>query len=293
MSKTSIDITCPICHSNRTKEWATVNDYAMHRCLQCLHVFVSTPVSENQLAEAYGQAYYQGSPDVGSSALTGYEDYLRNADRRLRGFNDCLVQLERFARPPGRYLDYGCAIGLSVRAALDRGWDAVGYDHSEWAAAFGREKFQLDLRTGALPGFDDNSFDLITLWDCIEHLPQPWATLASLRLWLKPGGILAISTVNSSSLGARLAGVHWRHIAPPMHLHLFSRQSLHALAASVGLSRLDSQCEGVVAATSHGSDRAGRVTAWVDDALCHWRMKRIAYALNLRDETYLVVRKEP
>lgn len=293
MSETSIHITCPICHTTVVQEWATINDYMMHRCRQCRHLFVSTPVSEDQLAESYGQAYYQGSAALGTSASSGYENYLRQADKRLHGFRNSLEHLERYARPPGRYLDYGCAIGFSVRAALDRGWDAVGYDHSEWATALGREKFQLDLRTGAIPGFDDNSFDLITLWDCIEHLPQPRATLANLKQWLRPGGILAITTVNSSSLGARLAGVHWRHLAPPMHLHLFSRQSLHVLVDSMGLSRLDSQCEGVVAATSHAAGRPSQLPALIDNALCHWRMKKIAYALNLRDEIYLIARKEP
>jgi ubiquinone/menaquinone biosynthesis C-methylase UbiE len=142
-----------------------------------------------------------------------------------------------------------------------------------------------------MPAFDDGSFDLVTLWDCIEHLPDPRTVVSLMHRWLRPGGVLAINTVNSSSLGARLAGRNWRHIAPPLHIHMFSKQSLRALVRDVGFSVIDENPEGIAFGAETGA--AGKpLPRLLNEVACHWRLTRIALALNLRDEVCLIARKE-
>ncbi|MCC6198196.1 MAG: class I SAM-dependent methyltransferase [Burkholderiales bacterium] len=269
-----------------------MDDFGLQRCRSCAHVYVAPPVPDHVLEEAYEEGYYRAT-DTGdaSRGAVGYEDYLQNAQLRIRGFDQRLSELERFVSPPGRVLDFGCAVGLFVRAAQDRGWRAVGYDRSQWAARYGRDMLGVTIECGALPKFEDSSFDLVTLWDCIEHLPNPRAVLAQARQWLRPGGWLALNTVNSSSLGARLAGRAWRHIAPPFHLHLFSTASLRALLTQEGFAVAHAQCEGVVLRAEKDSDHAGGIRAVADDLLCHWRLRPLATALNLRDEQCLVAQR--
>jgi SAM-dependent methyltransferase len=260
------------------------------RCRECRHLFLTGGVSEAFLANAYGAEYY-GQGDSGSERL-GYDDYLRDSRKRMRGFNQRLADLERYVSRPGRLLDFGCAVGLFVRVAQDRGWQAIGYDRSEWAAAYGRDKLGVTLYGGEMPRFEEQSFDLVTMWDCIEHLNEPRHVLEQLRRCLRPGGILAVNTVNSSSFGARLAGSAWRHIAPPLHIHLFSAGSLSRLVSDVGFSLLRRSGEGIVFGAARHAE-GGRPAAWdvLNDVVCHWRLKRIASLLNLPDEVFLLARK--
>jgi Methyltransferase domain len=73
------------------------------------------------------------------------------------------------------------------------------------------------------------------MWDVIEHVPSPRATLAAAAAVVRPGGILALSTINAASLNARLFGGHWifwnRSGRVPEHLQAFTpdtlRKALH------------------------------------------------------------------
>jgi spore maturation protein CgeB len=281
---------CPVCESRHSRSFGVVDDYPMSRCSTCGHLYVSCAVSDSVLAGAYGKNYYGGSADQ-KQARSGYDDYLRDMAKRVRGFNQRLAELEHLVAPPGRALDFGCAVGLFVRAAQDRGWTAVGYDRSEWAAAYGREKLGVNIQSGGAPQFDEGSFDLITLWDCIEHLPDPRGTLLKARGWLRAGGVLAVNTVNSSSLGARLAGKSWRHIMPPLHLNLFSSRSLRRLVTDTGFSIIRTHGEGVVFTASNSPAGSTRVRRALDDVACHWRLRPITSRLNLRDELLVVARR--
>ena len=281
---------CPVCRSTRVRQAAAIDGYPMSRCRACGHLYVACAVPDHVLANAYGENYYASGGERGERAC-GYDDYLANAPRRLRGFDLRLRALERFVAPPGRILDFGCAVGLFVRAAQDRGWDAVGYDRSHWAAAYGREKLGVSIQGGAVPRFDPGSFDLITLWDCVEHLPDPRETLQMIHGWLRVGGVLALNTVNSSSLGARLAGASWRHIMPPLHLHLFSAASLRRLVSDTGFSIMRTRGEGVVFAAAGARRPAGALARVLDDVVCHWRLRPVTSSLNLRDEILLIARR--
>ena len=280
---------CPICNSGPALHFGVVDEYALSRCETCGHLYLPGGVSENLLAESYGADYY-GYADAGSAKL-GYDNYLRDSEKRIRGFRHRLSTLERFVSPPARLLDFGCAVGLFVRVAQERGWQAIGYDRSEWAASYGRKNFGVDIRSGDLPAFAEGSFDLVTLWDCIEHLTNPREVVSRIRYWLEPGGLLAVNTVNSSSLGARLAGRRWRHIAPPLHIHLFSAQSLQKLLVEQGFSILVTRGEGVML----GARKMATKLAWpirvCDDLICHWRLSTLTTRLNFRDEIYVLARK--
>ena len=78
--------------------------------------------------------------------------------------------------------------------------------------------------------------DVITLFDVIEHLPQPRETLALCSRHLKPGGVIVLTTGDFAALTARWAGAKWRLMTPPQHLWFFTRESLRRMALSLGLS---------------------------------------------------------
>ena len=281
---------CNVCQSDRIATAFRIDPYSLSRCGRCQHVYVSEGLAADSLDQAYGKEYYDGSA---AQTGAGYDDYLRNADARTRGFEDRLRQIEQRVSGRGRLLDYGCAVGLFVKVAAEAGWDATGYERSAWAADYGRTTYGLNILTG--DGTDPlpfkQKFDVVTMWDVLEHLEKPQDVIASMAHWLKPGGLLALNTVNISSVGARMAGARWRHLAPPHHLQYFSRESLTWLLKKHGFSILWAECKGVMLEADGSSQRRGGPINAIEQVATHWRTKRIATALNLLDEIEVIAIK--
>ena len=274
---------CSVCRSARIRGAGTLDGYSLSRCDDCSHVFVSAGLGDGELANAYTSDYYRKGQQAESS---GYEDYLRDAPARTRGFEERLSQIEANVVGRGRLLDYGCAVGLFVKVANDAGWEAIGYERSEWAVQYGREVLGLDIICGTgddAPPFEGR-FDVITMWDVLEHLEHPRAVLESVSAWLKPGGMLALNTINRSSAGARLAGKHWRHLAPPHHLQYFSRASLKRLLRDCGFELRAMQNRGVIMTADRRRPTPRGVVAVAESIGTHWRATTVATLLNLRDE---------
>lgn len=282
---------CPVCGSQTLKPTWTLGGYGLSRCDRCTHLFVSSGLVPGVLDQAYERDYYAAGD---STARSGYEDYLAKAPQRLRGFEQRLRELERFTVGRGRLLDYGCAVGLFVKVAADAGWDAIGLERSAWAADYGTRHYGLTIVGGSeddCAGFDQR-FDLVTMWDVLEHLEDPRGVLQRMARWLRPGALLALNTVDSASRGARLAGEHWRHLAPPHHLQYFTRDSLLYLLRDCGFRLLAVHSQGVMLAADRRRERLGGLRALTEAAATHWRARPLAGALHLLDEIEIVATRE-
>lgn len=282
---------CPVCRSQVLMPVWTVDGYGLSRCDRCTHLFVSSGLTPGVLNQAYERDYYT----AGDSAVrSGYEDYLAKAPQRLRGFAQRLRELERFTVGRGRLLDFGCAVGLFVKVAADAGWDAIGIERSTWAAEYGRRQYGLTIVDGSedcCVGFGQ-SFDLVTMWDVLEHLEDPRGTLQQVASWLKPGGVLALNTVDSASRGARLAGKHWRHLAPPHHLQYFTRDSLLYLLRDCGFRLRAVHSQGVMWGADLRREHLGGLSAVTEAAATHWRARSLAGALHLLDKIEIVATRQ-
>lgn len=144
------------------------------------------------------------------------------------------------AGTPPRLLDAGCGPGYFVRAARDAGFDACGVEVSRYAVEFARRELGVDVRHGTVPGADlpAGRFDVVTMWDVIEHLPDPLAALRAVAEVLRPGGVVMLSTGDYASLVARLSGRHWHLFNLPEHLWFFTPGSLRRLLRRAGLTPL-------------------------------------------------------
>jgi SAM-dependent methyltransferase len=181
------------------------------------------------------RAYYTG--DYFSGQLSdGYSDY-RAAEPVLRREFARSVEFIHGFRSDGKLLDLGCAYGFFLKEA-ERYFDVAGIELAQAAAEYCRGS---GLKV--LSGVADEAnmaqigeVDVITLFDVIEHLPNPFASLALCRRYLKPGGIIVITTGDFASPVARLAGSKWRLMTPPQHLWFLTRESIRRAAPSLGLS---------------------------------------------------------
>jgi len=109
------------------------------------------------------------------------------------------------------YLDIGCAGGASLVAARSLGFSVQGVEPSHWLANYGRTNYNIDVRDGILkPGmFPEASYDIITMWDVLEHIPEPGPVLDLIHSLLRPGGVLLLSYPDIASITQRLLGDRW------------------------------------------------------------------------------------
>lgn len=214
----------------------TSSRYGIHppivRCRRCGLVYANPRPEATALLNAY-------------EAVVD-ETYLEERDGRVLTFRRHLEPLERLTGPANgrRILDVGCHVGIFLEIATERGWDAWGVEPSRWAAEQARRR-GLNVITGTLAhaNFPDGFFDLVTLWDVIEHLSDPRAELVEVHRVLKPGGLVCLHTMDIESPFARLLGHRWPWLME-MHLYYFSRSTLAALLTRTGFEVIESRVQG-------------------------------------------------
>ncbi len=122
--------------------------------------------------------------------------------KTLKVYEDTLNLLEKLVPEKGNILDIGCGKGTFLQLAKKRGWNASGIepnftDAQELIRNHQIEMFQGDFLEIDLP---KNHFDVISLWDLIEHVPNPGYWIERISSSLKPGGLLLLATPNHFSL---------------------------------------------------------------------------------------------
>ncbi|HXG55962.1 MAG TPA: class I SAM-dependent methyltransferase [Vicinamibacterales bacterium] len=195
----------------------------------------------DQLVRCRGCGFQYVNPRLASDViLSGYMDgddpaYVSQLKARERTFAASLDEIERTAGGKGRLLDIGTAAGAFVAAARDRGWDAQGCEPNRWMAAWGAAHYGITIRQGTVfdQTYEDSSFDVITLWDVIEHTPDPKAVLERCRALLKPGGVLVVNYPDIGSWIARALGRRWLFLTS-VHLYYFDRRTIRMILERTG-----------------------------------------------------------
>jgi SAM-dependent methyltransferase len=220
---------CPACAGTVDHRFRfDVNGCGIWKCQSC-------GLGRTEAAAFDPAAYYTAGYFSGQRS-DGYADYLGAEPVLRREFARSVEFIRRF-RDRGKLLELGCAYGFFLQAVQPY-FEVSGIERVAEAAEHARRS-GLNVLCGMA---DENNmqrgapFDVIVLFDVIEHLPEPQATLALCERHLNPGGIVVIATGDFASLLARLTGRHWRLMTPPQHLWFFTRVSLRRMANSVGLS---------------------------------------------------------
>ena len=211
-------ITCNICASSVDTLLLTKDDCNVYQCAKCGLAF--THPQPEALDEQYDSGYF--------------DLYRKRHDFRLRRGDARLRRIE-LIREPGRLLDIGCSLGYFVEAANARGWQASGVEISSYASEEAR-KLGLDVKTGVLEdvGYPDKSFDCVTMWDVLEHVPDPTKHMLEVRRVLADGGLVVIGTPNMGHSLFKMKRERWRHLKPREHIYYFRRSSIASLLWKTG-----------------------------------------------------------
>jgi SAM-dependent methyltransferase len=131
-----------------------------------------------------------------------YEHYSKNVPSFQQESLRYLNAIHRFKKP-GALLDIGCGLGYFMVAAREHGWGVAGIDISPFAVRLAQTEFALEntsVATVDQANFPDEKFDVITLWNCLEHMANPVASLEKAIKWLKPDGLVAVEAPDHDGL---------------------------------------------------------------------------------------------
>ncbi len=231
-------VTCPICGTAESAPYLSGPDrahprqglYQLVRCVGCGLVYQNPRPAPDTWAEHYPPSYAPhhagGRPSLARRLgwRHGLELYrrCRFVGRHLAG---------------GELLDVGCATGTFLAGVQSFGtWRVWGIEPGLAAARAARRR-GLNVLVARFEevALHPASLDALTLWDVLEHLPDPVAALARARAALRPAGFVFLNVPVLDSLDARLFGPYWCGLDLPRHLTLFDRASLAACLAAAGL----------------------------------------------------------
>jgi SAM-dependent methyltransferase len=229
---------CLLCGDTRHRRVFDELGVDVLRCRGCGHVFSAFPADPHF-------AGYWGDPE-----------HLLQADQAFFWDEAHAPMYRAFARKfltgrSGRLLDVGCGLGFFVRAVgRVGGWEAWGCEISPAAVRYAHDKLGLaNVRCGRLEEmeFPAGSFELVTLWDVIEHLRDPEPVLRHCRALLAPSGLLFLHTPNvhvalpKARLIRLLRGMRpgVSYLDARDHLHLYSPRTIRRLLERNGFARIE------------------------------------------------------
>lgn len=227
---------CPLCQSvDYTLCFIRADGLPLHDCSHCGFVYLGLRPNELALTRYYGDAYFEES-----ATYTHYFDYAE----AVTDLSYCprLARIEPYIDDwqNKKVLEIGCAAGATIELLRRRGAVVKGVELSVQAAAIAVDQYRLDVsQKPFLPvEITAGQYDVIMLFDVLEHLPSPAEVLDSLAIGLVPGGYLILSVPNFDCFdqqGEEWSGVqsYWEH------LHYFRSEVLRRSLEERGFSIID------------------------------------------------------
>jgi len=231
---------CNICGNSEVQPLYTISDYLLERsnisssfvkCENCGLIFQNPRPSINEINQHYPSEYesYLSKQDIENASWL-LKEAIRYGIKKRGRF------ITRYKKS-GRLLDIGCASGLFLNGMREQGnWELYGVEPNEYAAKIAQEQYNLNVKIGLLEEaeYPDRFFDVVTLWDVLEHLHDPKAQMREIHRILKPDGFIIFRVPNANSFDAKIFKHYWAGLDAPRHLYVFTFDTLNKLLTSTG-----------------------------------------------------------
>ncbi len=170
-----------------------------------------------------------------------------------------------------RLVDVGCGNGYFISVARESCPQTFGTEFSDRMRKFATAKTGLPIFSEGLDQLPETGFDIVTLFDVIEHIPDPNPFMAAIDRILNPGGYVLIYTPNFDSFGVRVMGARHSVVDPTEHVLLYTMPSLRFLAARFGYQIVYRETAGLDVQSiismhdSTGTPRPEFLTSWTNE----------------------------
>jgi 2-polyprenyl-3-methyl-5-hydroxy-6-metoxy-1,4-benzoquinol methylase len=236
-------MSCPVCLNPATRpaltggDWlfeSTPERFTLHSCESCRCLFLNPMPKEEEIAGFYPDQYWWSASN---SQRGGALKKLESVYRKL-ALGDHVSFIVRAAenRAGLHLLDVGCGSGTLLGMLKQRGFQSIGIDFSAEAARVAETENGVRVVVGSLDqaSFPAESFDIVTMFHAIEHVPNPRTVLAEVSRILKPGGALILQAPNIDSWQFKAFGARWYGLDIPRHVIDYSKDSLLKLLDGCG-----------------------------------------------------------
>lgn len=228
---------CPVCTNNDYEVSFVKKGFRYCRCRHCNMLYVNPILHEHTSLDAY--QYGEVSNKVLEVLLSKTQ---REFDQPK--FLKALELIEEItpATSGRRLLDVGCSVGHFLEVARSLKWNGMGIELNEAAADHAESKgFQVIRRPLVVGLFPAESFDVVTMWDVLEHIPDPEYILGVIEEILAPDGLFCLIVPNADALAARIMREKCTMFRGSSHVNIFNRHTLSSL-----MERLGFECRNMI-----------------------------------------------
>ena len=206
--------------------------FKLAKCKRCGLVYLNPRPEKEEIKKYYPPWYHSRAQakvtDITKTELWGipWREAMRNKAEPILRY-----------KKKGKILDIGCGDGSLLKFLKESGWQTYGVELQDSSSLYARDALGLNVFSGRFDEADypQNSFDVITLFHVLEHLPNPSGTLKKARLLLHKDGFLFIAVPNLDSFEAKIFRSKWVGISAPLHLYHFTPQTLRTMLKSCGM----------------------------------------------------------
>lgn len=221
--------------SKNLKNYRTVKDNSVSKETfellydENLDLLITSPQpSKNDLGRYYESDDYISHTDGKRSIFEKAYHFIKNIALKNK-----LSLINDLQKSKGNLLDIGAGTGDFLLVAKQNGWKTIGIEPSEKAKTIAERK-GVELKSN-LSDFADHSFDVITMWHVLEHVPNLENQIKELKRLLRPNGTILIAVPNFKSFDAKYYKEFWAAYDVPRHLWHFSKTAIEKLFAQEDL----------------------------------------------------------
>ncbi|MCX6296856.1 MAG: class I SAM-dependent methyltransferase [Bacteroidetes bacterium] len=228
---------CPVCNSVQNKPFLVCVDHTVSRetfniveCESCGFKFTNPRPNESDLGQYYKSEEYVSH----SNTKKGFINSVYQTVRKYTLLKKLQLVSKHFKT--GKILDIGCGTGEFLNTCKNAKWETFGIEPDDDARNMAIKNYGLDIRKESdLSGLADSSFDVISMWHVLEHVPNLNERVEELKRLIKPTGMIIIAVPNCESLDAKSYKELWAAYDVPRHLYHFIPKDIETLFQKHGM----------------------------------------------------------
>lgn len=232
---------CPLCNSGHFHNYIICKDYTVSRedfaivkCDQCDFLFTNPRPSATSLDAYYASEDYVSHQNKSNNITNLVYRFARNFTLKNK-----LKLINSFDMPEKQLLDIGCGTGHFINLCKSNRWQVAGVEPNETARNIARSNNTHVVES--LSELDQSSYNIITMWHVLEHIPDINDLLHSVHTLLNKSGRFIVAVPNVASYDANYYKNHWAAYDVPRHLYHFSQLTMAAMMKKHGFKVVDTK----------------------------------------------------